>query len=48
MIGAPWFGGYAIDSCAGYGNDLCQLYELAYHVDAHDNAIVLMSKPQKR
>jgi hypothetical protein len=39
LVGALPYGGFALDNCAGYANDACQLRELAFHVDARDQAI---------
>jgi hypothetical protein len=48
MLGAPWFGGVnPLDNCAGFGSDICQLYELAYHVNAYDQRIDLLPKLPK-
>ena len=36
--------GSTLDNCFWYMNDLCQLQELAYHVDANDQAIIFTAK----
>jgi hypothetical protein len=48
LIGAGAFGGYALSGCGQFMNDLCQLRELAYHVDGHDQVIILGSQSQTR
>jgi len=48
LIGAGAFGGYALSGCGQYMNDLCQLRELAYHVDGNDQGIILGSQSQTR
>jgi hypothetical protein len=35
-IGALPFGGFSLDACDQYMSELCQLRELAFHVDAYD------------
>lgn len=47
QIGAVPFGGYGLGDCLRGWNDLCQLRELAYHVDAQDRPIVLTYEPSK-
>lgn len=42
LVGAAPYGGWQLDSCMQYMNELCQLRELAYHVDAHDQPIFLV------
>jgi hypothetical protein len=39
LIGALPFGGYSLDTCDKYANELCQLKELAFHVNAQDRRI---------
>jgi hypothetical protein len=39
QIGAFPFGGFSLDNCDRYANDLCQLRELAFHVDTRDQMI---------
>src|SRR5258708_6802174 len=39
QIGAFPFGGFSLDNCDRYANDLCQLREMAFHVDARDQMI---------
>jgi hypothetical protein len=46
LVGSDAFGG-ALDDCTRYMNDLCQIRELAYHVDAQDQPVFLEVKPQK-
>lgn len=36
LIGAVPYGGFALDNCDRYANEVCQLRELAFHVDAYD------------
>ena len=51
LIGAGYYGGFDLQNCESYANELCQIRELAYHVDAHDQAIFLTverPKPQRR
>ena len=47
FVGAGSFGGSALDDCFRYMNELCELREFAYHVDAQDQPIFLAAKPQK-
>jgi hypothetical protein len=48
ILGAPWFGGVdPLDQCGAYGSDICQLLELAYHVEAHDQRIDLVPRQPK-
>jgi hypothetical protein len=39
LVGAAPFGGWQLDNCTQYMNELCQLRELTFHVDAHDQRI---------
>jgi hypothetical protein len=39
LIGAGPYGGYSLDNCAQFMSDLCQLRELAFHVDAYGERI---------
>jgi hypothetical protein len=39
LIGAMPYGGSSLDACEQYMNELCQLRELAFHVDAYDARI---------
>jgi hypothetical protein len=39
LIGAPPMGGFSLDNCDRYMNELCQLRELAFHVNARDRRI---------
>ena len=41
LVGAAPFGGWQLDSCMQYMNELCQIRELAFHVDANDRPIFL-------
>jgi hypothetical protein len=47
LVGSMPFGGWQLDNCSQYMNELCQLRELAYHVDAHDQAIFLVENIKK-
>jgi hypothetical protein len=44
LFGSYPFGGTALDNCLRYQTDFCQFRELAYHVDAQDQPIFLVSK----
>lgn len=46
-IGSEAFSGSALNDCPRYWSDVCQLRELAYHVDAQDRPIVLAYEPRK-
>jgi|SRR5882762_1895500 len=46
LVGAGAFGGSNLDDCFRFMSELCQLRELAYHVDAQDQPIFLTSKPK--
>jgi hypothetical protein len=39
LVGAGVYGGWQLDNCGQYMNELCQLRELSFHVDAHDQRI---------
>lgn len=39
LVGAAPYGGWQLDNCAQYMNELCQLRELAFHVNAQDQRI---------
>ena len=39
LMGAVLFGGYSLDGCDKYANELCQLRELAFHVNRHGQRI---------
>lgn len=39
LIGSVPFGGASLDNCVGFMSDLCQLRELAFHVNAEDKRI---------
>jgi hypothetical protein len=41
LVGAYSFGGIDLNGCSRYMTELCQLRELAYHVDAKDDMIIL-------
>lgn len=41
LVGAAPFGGWQLDNCMQYMNELCQLRELAYHVQPNDDPIYL-------
>jgi hypothetical protein len=43
LVGAAPFGGWQLDNCMQYMTELCQLRELAYHVDASDLPIYLVA-----
>jgi len=47
QIGSEPFSGSGLRDCSHYWNDLCQLRELAYHVDPQDRPIVLSYEPRK-
>ena len=46
LVGAYSFGGTDLNGCSRYMTELCQLRELAYHVDGNDDMIILGPKPQ--
>ena len=39
LVGAAPYGGWQLDNCTQYMNELCQLRELAFHVNAQDQRI---------
>jgi hypothetical protein len=47
LVGAAPYGGWQLDNCAQYMNELCQIRELAYHVDTHDQPIFLAANPKE-
>jgi hypothetical protein len=46
LVGSYSFGGSDLNGCSRFMSELCQLRELAYHVDANDEMIILGPKPQ--
>jgi hypothetical protein len=41
LIGSFPYGGWQLDNCFQFESEICLLHEMAYHVDAHDQAILL-------
>jgi hypothetical protein len=39
LIGALPYGGFSLDNCEQFMSELCQLRELAFHVDAYDERV---------
>lgn len=48
LVGAAPFGGWQLDNCMQYMTELCQLRELAYHVDANDLPIYLVASSRNK
>lgn len=48
LVGAAPFGRWQLDNCMQYMTELCQLRELAYHVDANDQPIYLISDSKEQ
>jgi len=48
LVGAAPFGGWQLDNCMQYMTELCQLPELAYHVDANDQPIYLVANSKEQ
>ena len=48
LVGAIPYGGYGLENCFSYMSELCQLQDLAYRIDAHDQPIILTSKASIR
>lgn len=47
LVGAAPFGGWQLDNCVQYMTELCQLRELAYHIDANDQPIFLVANSKE-
>jgi hypothetical protein len=48
LMGAMPFGGFDLQNCQTNTNELCEIQELAYHVDSRDQAIFLTIEQLKR
>jgi len=48
LVGSIPYGGWSLENCFSFMSELCQLENLAYHIDAHDQPIILTSKSSVR